>query len=89
MDGGDRKFYCGQYKGKTFDEILRDATSSRGSINLICLPMSNPWLSFVEGTYQSRPRKKGSAKKPQNPPLEQKCNICTEFTYFGTSTNYV
>eukprot|EP00439_Symbiodinium_sp_Y106_P086486 s470_g33.t1 len=42
-----------------------------------------------EGTYNPRPRGKGAKKKtPPNPPLDR-CTSCTDFSYQGSSVNYV
>ena len=42
-----------------------------------------------EGTYNPRPRGKGAKKKtPPNPPLDR-CASCTDFSYQGSSANYV
>ena len=42
-------------------------------------------LGIPPATYEPRPKKKGPAKKPPNPPLEVKCNNCTDFRYSGSS----
>ena len=46
-------------------------------------------IGIPEGTYNPRPRGKGAAKKtPPNPPLDR-CTSCTDFSYQGSSANYV
>ena len=46
-------------------------------------------IGIPEGTYNPRPRGKGAKKKtPPNPPLDR-CTSCTDFSYQGSSANYV
>ena len=112
MAGGDRKFYLGQHKGKTFEQVSHDTAYVRWAKSQA--DPSNQLKDFLTwfdryylltdgdstaelraslgippGTYEPRPKKKGPAKKPPNPPLEEKCRNCTDFTYSGSSVHYV
>ena len=46
-------------------------------------------LRLPEGAYVPRPRKTGIRKTPPNPPLAQKCALCKDFTYAGSTVNYI
>ena len=45
-------------------------------------------LGIPEGTYNPRPRGKGSKKVPPNPPKDR-CANCTDCSYAGSSANFV
>ena len=112
MAGGDRKFYLGQRKRKTFEQVSHDTAYVRWAKSQA--DPSNQLKDFLTwfdryylltdgdstaelraslgippGTYEPRPKKKGPAKKPPNPPLEEKCRNCKDFTYSGSSVHYV
>ena len=96
MAGGDRKFYIGQFKGKTYHELAQNISHIQdfltwfdryyvitgGAVEL------RSSLGIPEGTYQPRTKPTGGKKVPPNPPLEQKCRECKDFSYAGSSTNY-
>ena len=46
-------------------------------------------LGLPEGAYVPRPRKTGIRKTPPNPPLPQKCALCKDFTYAGSTMSYI
>ena len=46
-------------------------------------------LGLPEGAYVPRPRKTGIRKTPPNPPLPQKCALCKDFTYSGSTVTYI
>ena len=46
-------------------------------------------LGLPEGAYVPRPRKTGIRKTPPNPPLPQKCALCKDFTYAGSTVSYI
>ena len=112
MAGGDRKFYLGQRKGKTFEQVSHDTAYVRWAKSQA--DPSNQLKDFLTwfdryylltdgdsaaelraslgippGTYEPRPKKKGTAKNPPSPPLEEKCRSCKDFTYSGSSVHYV
>ena len=109
MAGGDRKFYIGQFKGKTYHELAQNISHIAWAKQQITpskqlqdfLTWFNRYyvitggavelrssLGIPEGTYQ--PRTKPTGKKvPPNPPLEQKCRECKDFSCAGSNTNYV
>ena len=45
-------------------------------------------VSIPEGTYNPRPRGRAPKKTPPNPPKDR-CANCTDFTYAGSSANFV
>ena len=110
MAGGDRKFYLGQFKGKTYHELAQNIShiawarqqhapskqlqdfltwSDRCYIVTGGAVEVRASLAIPEGTYQPRSKPTGGKKVPPNPPLEQKCRECKDFSYAGSSTNYV
>ena len=46
-------------------------------------------VGLPEGAYVPRSRKTGIRKTPPNPPLPQKCALCKDFTYSGSTVNYI
>ena len=46
-------------------------------------------LGLPEGAYVPGTKKKGFRKTPPNPPLEQKCPLCKDFTYAGGTMNFI
>ena len=46
-------------------------------------------LGLPEGAYIPKPRKTGIRKTPPNPPLPQKCALCKDFTYSGSTVTYI
>ena len=45
-------------------------------------------IGIPEGTYRPRPKAKGPKKVPPNPPLDR-CATCNDFSYAGSSANFV
>ncbi|CAE7736322.1 unnamed protein product, partial [Symbiodinium necroappetens] len=62
MEGGDRRFTDGQHKGQTYEEVSR-------KVEFVKWALLQP--SIPEGTYNPRPRGKGSKKVPPNPPKDR------------------
>ena len=110
MAGGDRKFYLGQFQGKTYHELAQNishiawakqqVTPSKQLQDFLtwfdrCYVITGgavelrASLGIPEGTYQPRSKPTGGKKVPPNPPLEQKCRECRDFSYAGSSGNYV
>ena len=102
MEGGDRKFYMGQHRNEVeFIQWLM-AQSDLSMQNQDFLTWFSRYytiqeggvharssLGLTKGAYVPRPKKTGIRKTPPNPPLEQKCPACKDFTYAGSSMNFI
>ena len=104
MEGGDKKFYLGQHRNKTYSEVAKKIEFIQWLMAQSDLSMQNQdfltWfqdgsvqarasLGLPEGAYVPRPRKTGIRKTPPNPPLAQKCALCKDFSHAGSTMNYM